>query len=535
MSTSDERRLDSWKEIAAYLRRDVRTVQRWERNEGLPVHRKLHGTLGSVFAFEHELDAWWNRDRAAAPAAAEAPPARWRLAVLPLRNLSGDPAQDYFAEGLTEELSAQLSRSDPQRIAVLARRSVGQVIAKGESSLAEELGATHVLDGSVRRSGDRVRLSVQLSHARDHAHVWAQSYDRDLREILAVQDELAREVAAGITATASAPSRGRFAVVDPEAYSACLMGRQLWSRRSVESVSRAVAQFERAAALSPGYAPAHAGLADCYAVLANPELGWLPPLEAMPRAKAAAERALALDPALGEGHASLGFVRLWFDWDATGAEQAFSHALALHPAHASARQWRAALLATVGRVEEALAELDRALELDPLSNVLRVQRSSILYFERDYEGSARQARAALALDEQFVLAYLELGRALGQQGRHDEALAVLGSAESLAPEMPATTMALGRAHACAGHAAEARRALASLADLGRQRYVPAFHRAAIHAALGEREATIAALERAREERCAYMVHLAKEPAADALRDDPRFQALLPALSRAAAK
>ena len=170
------------------------------------MHRKLHGTLGSVFAFEHELDAWWNRDRAAVPpAAAEAPPARWRLAVLPLRNLSGDPDQDYFAEGLTEELSAQLSRSDPQRVAVLARRSVGQVIARGEASLAEELGATHVLDGSVRRSGDRVRLSVQLSHARDHAHVWAQSYDRDLREILAVQDELAREVAAGITATASAP------------------------------------------------------------------------------------------------------------------------------------------------------------------------------------------------------------------------------------------------------------------------------------------------------------------------------------------
>ncbi|HYN03156.1 MAG TPA: hypothetical protein VE359_11970, partial [Vicinamibacteria bacterium] len=224
--------------------------------------------------------------------------------------------------------------------------------------------------------------------------------------------------------------------------------------------------------------------------------------------------------------------RFWFDWDAPGAEQAFTHALSLHPGLASARQWRAALLATVGCVDEAMAELDRALELDPLSNVLRVQRSSILYFERDYEGSVRQARAALALDEQFVLAHLELGRALGQQGRHDEALAVLGRAKSLAPGMPATTMALGRAHACAGHAAEARQALASLADLARERYVPAFHRAAIHAALGEREETIAALERAREERCAYMVHLAKEPAADALRADPRFQALLPALSLA---
>lgn len=220
MGPNGERRLDSWKEIAAYLKRDVRTVQRWERKEGLPVHRKQHGVLGSVFAFEHELDAWWNRDRAAAPAPAstgEPGPARWRLAVLPLRNLSGDPEQDYFAEGLTEELSAQLSRGDPQRIAVLARRSVARALAKAGGSLAQELGATHVLDGSVRRSGGRVRLSVQLSHARDHAHVWAESYDRDLQEILGLQDELAREVTAGITATVRAPSAGRFAVVDPEA------------------------------------------------------------------------------------------------------------------------------------------------------------------------------------------------------------------------------------------------------------------------------------------------------------------------------
>jgi TolB-like protein/Flp pilus assembly protein TadD len=525
MAPGGDRRLDSWKEIAAYLRRDVRTVQRWEQNEGLPVHRKRHGTLGSVFAFEQELDAWWNEDRSRE--AADPAPARWRLAVLPLRNLSGDPAQDYFAEGLTEELQAQLSRGDPQRIAVLARRSVGQVLAKGEGSLARELGATHVLDGSVRRSGERVRLSVQLAHARDHSQVWAQSYDRDLCEILAVQDELAREVTAGITATARAPSSGRFALVDPEAYSACLMGRQLWGRRSVESVSRAVAQFERATALAPGYAPAHAGLADCYAVLANPELGWLPPVEAMPRARSAAERALALDPALGEGFASLGFVRLWFDWDAAGAEESFTRALELWPAHASARQWRAALLAVIDRVDEALAELDRALELDPLSNVLRVERSSILYFERDYENAVRQARAALALDDQLVLARLELARALGEQGRAEEALAVLEPAQALAPGLPALTMALGRAQAAAGRADKARLALAELAALGRQRYVSAFQRAAVHAALGEREATLSALEAAREERCAYVVHLAKEPAADALRGEPRFQALLP--------
>ena len=520
------RKLDSWKEIAAHLGRDVRTVQRWERNEGLPVHRKRHGSLGSVFAYAHELDAWWNEDRARAAQGVAGAPACWRLAVLPLRNLSGDPEQDWFAEGLTEELIAQLSRGDPGRLAVLARRSVEQVLARGGASLGRELGATHVLDGSVRRSGDRVRLSLHLARVEDHAHVWAQSYDRHLREILSVQDELARAVTAEVTATAGAPG-GPLAIVDPEAYSACLMGRLLWGRRSIPSLTRAVAQFERAIALAPAYAAAHAGLADCFAVLANPELGGLPPLEAMPRARSAAERALALDPALGEAHASLGFVRLWFDWDWTGAEQAFARALELRPAHSSARQWNAALLATLGRVDEAMAQLDRALELDPLSNVLRVERSSILYFERDYEGAVRHARAALELDAEFVLACFNLGRALGQQGRHAEAIAALEQGRAVAPGLPALTMALGRAHASAGREREARLALGALQTLGRERYVPAFYAAAIHAALGEREQTLAALERSREERCGYVVHLAKEPAADPFRADPRFQALLP--------
>jgi serine/threonine-protein kinase len=525
-----EKRLDSWKEIATYLKRDVRTVQRWERREKLPVHRKKHGSLGSVYALADELDAWWNEDRAReAPPAAGLAPACWRLAVLPLRNLGGDPGQDWFAEGLTEELIAQLGRCDPAHLAVLAGRSVVQALARGEGALTSELAATHALDGSVRRSGDQLRLSLQLYRVQEHALAWAQSYDRHLSEILAVQDELARAVTTEITATAGAPG-GRVAAVDPEAWTACLMGRQQWSRRTVDSVTKAVAQFERAIGLVPGYATAHAGLADCYAVLANPELGGLPPLEAMPRAKSAAERALALDPALADAHASLGFVRLWFDWNWPGAGAAFGRALELRPAHSSARQWNAARLATLGRVDEALAQLDRALETDPLSNVLRVERSSILYFERDYEASVLHARQALDLDAEFVLAFFNLGRALGQLGRHAEAIAALERGQAQAPGLPALTMALGRAHACAGHEREARQALAALQALARERYVPAFYSAALHAALGEREATLAALERSRDERCAYVVHLAKEPAADAFRDEPRFRALLPSMT-----
>ena len=523
----NEGRLDSWKEIATYLKRDVRTVQRWERHERLPVHRKIHGKLGSVYAFKPELDAWWNADRRAAGAAAA--DERPRLAVLPLRNLSGDPGQEYFSDGLTEELIAQLSRVDPARLAVVARSSVARCLAAGRGTrqIERELGAGYVLDGSVRRSSDRVRVSVQLVRTRDESHVWAGTYDRDLRDILALQRELAHAVTAGISAKVAASERRPIGPVDPETYSAYLMGRHLWNGRTIEGVFKAIEQFERAVARTPGYAPALAGLADCHAVLANPELGVLPPAEAMPRAKAAAERALAIDPALGEAHASLGFVCLWFDWDWPAAQTAFARAIELRPDYASARQWHAALLGTLGRMEEAVAELRRALELDPLSNVLRVELSSLHYFERDYEAAVRHAREALELDPGFVLAYFNLGRALLQQGRGREALTELERGHALAPELPAMTMALGHGYAAAGRRADALKAIEALARLARKRYVPAFHTAAIHAALGDREKTFAWLAKARDERCAYLVHLPKEPAADPYRGDPRFAQIVP--------
>ena len=524
-------RLDSWKEIAAYLKRDTRTVQRWEKHEHLPVRRKLHDKLGSVYAFKRELDAWWNEGRPALGIEPLAPVAvaRPRLAVLPLRNLSGDPSQEYFSEGLTEELIAQLSRIDPARLGVIARSSVTTYLARqrGIDNIERDLGVGYVLDGSVRRGHERVRISVQLIRTRDQSHVWAETYDRDLPDILELQSEVARAVTAEITAKMASPASRSPGPVDPETYSAYLMGRCFWNKRTLEGLMKAIEHLERAASSTPTYAPALAGLADCHALLANIEVGLVPAVEAMPKAKAAAERALALDPTLGEAHASLGFAHFWFDWDWPAAEAEFKRAIELRPDYATARQWYAAYLQSLSRMDEATSEIRRALELDPLSNVLRAELAALYYLERDYDRSVELSRQTLDLDPRFWLAYFNLGRSLTQKGEHRAAVAELKQAYELSEGSSGMTMALGHAYAAAGKKGEALKMIDTLTKLARRRYVPAFYTAAIYAGLGDREKVFAYLAKARAERCDYLVHLPKEPAADAYRDDPRFAQIVP--------
>ena len=326
--------LDSWKAIANYLKRDVRTVQRWERQEGLPVHRKLHDKLSSVYAYKPELDDWWSKGRTI-PVRVNADPAKPRrplLAVLPLRNLSGNQEEDYFSDGLTEELISQLSSVNPEQLGVIAR---GSTMRYKEGStdinrIARELGATYVLDGSVRRSNNRVRIAVQLVEVSDHGHLWADSYDRELSDILDLQAEVAKAVTAQTSVRVSAGAVERLSHVRPvvpEAYEAYLRGRLLWNQRSATSIVRAAGLFERAISVDPNYAPAHAGLVDCYAVLSATTMGAASPAEMIPKAKAAARRALELDPQLAEAHASLGCVELFFDWDWTAAKASFDRAL----------------------------------------------------------------------------------------------------------------------------------------------------------------------------------------------------------------
>ena len=528
-------KLNSWKEIASYFERDVRTVQRWEKEEGLPVHRKLHNKLSSIYAYTAELDEWWGQGRAAVDVSFGQAESLRRpmLVVLPLKNLSGRADQEYFSDGFTEELIGQLSRL---RLRVIARGSamVYKHSTKGVDQIARELGVEYVLDGSVRRDGSRVRISVALIRAKERTNLWTEDYDRDLSNVLSLQTEVARSVSReivdkmflGVRASrrASAPLTPK---VDPEAYNAYLLGRYFWNRRTADGIKKAMRYFEEAGDRDPAYAAAHAGVADCYALLASVRLGILAPNEAMPKAKVSAKKALDLDAELAEAHAALGYASLWYDWNWLAAERSLKRALQLNPTYASALQWYSYYLQTVDRPDEAIAQLKRALELDPLSLQLRTSLSSMRYFERQYDLVIDESKKALEMEPSLVLAYFNLGRAYSQKKMHTEAIAELKRARELSRESPPMTMQLGYAYAMAGRKADAIEMIDVLARVSRKAYVPAFYTGAIYTGLRDKERAFQWLRRAHDERCDYMIHLPKEPAADPLRSDPRFDALVP--------
>ena len=556
-------RLESWKEIAAHLGRDVRTVQRWEKAEGLPVHRHLHDKLGSVYAFQGELDAW-REGRAGAPAAggrgaepaAPAPGRRWRvwalglaallaaggvllprrtpardeasLAVLPFTNLSGDASQDYLSDGVTEELITQLGKVQGQDARILAR---GSSLAykrgrKPARQVAAELGVAYVMEGTVRRAGDRVRIAVHLVRGRDEAHVWDQSYDCETGDILSLQSEVAGAIAATLAERIGSPARSA-RKTRPEVLEAYLKARFFWNKRTPADLLRALAGFRQAAALDGTFAPAQVGIADCLTLLGSAEMGAMAPNEAMPLARQAVEKALALDPGLAEAHASLGHLKLVYDWDWPGAERSFRQALLLNPASVVAHQWFALCCNVLGRTDEALAEVRKAERLDPLSPTVKTALAETWYFARRFPEAEAAARAALELDPGFLLGWVNLGRALEQQGRLDEASACLEKAWLASGKAPGLTMLLGHVYARKGDQAMARKMLRALERPGGG-YVPAIYLAAVYGGLGERRQALVWLRKAMEERCEYLIYLARDPMADAFRQeigfDPRLLA-----------
>jgi TolB-like protein len=533
-SGSDRERLDSWKTIAAYLKRDVRTIQRWELHEGLPVHRKLHDKLSSIYAFKDELDRWWGGNHSkTSPQHPEASAFRRPLlAVLPLRNLSGNNEEEYFSDGLTEELISQLSRINPQQIGVIARGSTMRY--KGNpgdfNRIARELGASYILDGSVRRSGNQVRIAIQLIEVSDNGHLWADSYDRGLIDILELQDEVARDVTRQIAGHLAARDENRLRQgrqVVPKAYEAYLRGRVLWNQRSPSALARAVTFFEESISLDPDYAPAYAGIADSYSMLSTTAVGACNPAEVMPRARFAAARAVELDPLLAEAHTSLACVKLFHEWDWTAAGNFFDRALKLNSGYATGRQWYAEYLGSAGLIDDAITELLRAQEVDPLPLTIPEALASMHYLNRDYTQAIALSRRTLEVEPGFPLSYLNLGRAYVQQRMFREAIANLTEGRKLHPDSTAILMTLAHAYAAAGKEQEARGVLTSLKRIARRRYVPAFHFAATLAALGDHEQTFAWLERARQERCDYFVYLDREPGADSIRHDPRFAEIVP--------
>jgi tetratricopeptide (TPR) repeat protein len=375
-----------------------------------------------------------------------------------------------------------------------------------------------------------VRISVALVRTSDQTSVWTETFDRDLRDILQLQLEVAETVANEIAVKVSDGERDRRARtsrIDPEAYSAYLRGRYLWNRRTPDALQKAIRCFEEANAQYPAYAPAHAGLADCYALLTAVHVGAIAPAEGMPKAIWAANRALQIDPTLAEAHTSLGYAHLWYEWDWAAAEQSFRRALDLNPAYAPARQWYSAYLQTIDRIDEALQELGRALELDPLSLVIRTALQATLYLERQYDKVIAESKKTLELDPTFVLTYFNLGRAHTQMKMHRQAIAELKRACELSEESPAMMMQLGYAYAMAGKKPDAEKMLAALERLARKRYVPSFYSAAIYAGLRDTKRALEWLSKAHDERCDYLVYLPKEAAADPIREAPGFFELVP--------
>jgi len=450
------------------------------------------------------------------------------LAVLPFENLSGDVEQEYFSDGLTEEMITQLARLNPERLGVIARTSSMRYKKsnKGIGKIARELSVDWILEGSVRRVAERVRITAQLVRIEDESHLWAQSYDRDLRDILAVQSDVALAIAGEIHlklkdgAAAKSKDAPR---VNPEAHRACMMGCYHLAKFNRDGIARGIEYLLKSIEIDPDYAPAYDDLAFAYFLSS----GWiLPPGEAMLKAKDAAQRGLKIDEGLAEAHASLGIVHLRYDWDWAAAGRECKRAVEINASSARAHEFYGWYLAAMGRFDEAIEEEQRALELDPVSPEVSTLLGHVLYLARRYEPAIEQLREALELDQDYWFAHLILGLALQQSGRLAEAIEEFQKAKREERVSPETMGALGQAYAAGGDRDKALKVLEELEKWSRRYYVSPFHRGRIYAALREKDQAYAWFEAAFEERSFYLSWFKVEPELDPLRGDVRFKKLM---------
>jgi TolB-like protein/DNA-binding winged helix-turn-helix (wHTH) protein/Tfp pilus assembly protein PilF len=454
------------------------------------------------------------------------------LAVLPFDNLTGDADQEYLSDGLTEEMMTQLGRLEPDRLRVLARSSTWKYkrADRDIGRFRQEFGADYVLEGSLRRAGERVRVTAQLVRVDDQSQVWAETYERDLRDVLIVQSEVAKAVARTIALTLTPDAQARLARARPihaEAYEHYLRGRFFLNRRTEAALRQALGYFQRAIAADPGYAPAYSGLADCYWLLgATSVVGGLPPRQAMPEAKAAALKALQIDGTLAEAHTSLAMVHLLYDWDLAACEKEFRRAIELDPNYTAAHHWYSHCLLPLGRTEESLAESKRALELEPLQQVVGGHLGWHYLYARQYDQAIEQFRKTLELEPAFPQIQRYAAWAYLQKGMHPEAIAALRAALSPVERNPQIEGELGHALAVAGRRVEALAMLEGLGHLSATRYVSPYSVALVHAGLGDRDQALAWLDKAYAERSDYMPYLRLEPMLDGLRSDHRFAALV---------
>jgi len=573
-ASAPPQRLETWGEIAAYLGREIRTVQRWEKSLGLPI-RRLAGfsdKQSRVFAFKRELDAWWQEhetlgnqaeaaDETATPtdegrtpsepqateptetvrksrrkaylwvtvavvmaAAAAILLPRWItgwwpshivLAVQPFENL-GNKNDNFIAVGLTEEMMAQLGQLHPTPMSVVP------LAAANKMSGAR---ATYVLRGTVRSYGDQVAITAQLVQTSNQSVAWGGSYQRDIKDLLRVQAEVANAIAVEVfdkLPNAKRPVRE----VNPNAYLAYLEGRYLLSRRTAAEIQKAISAFEKSVAEDSTYAPAYAGLADCYELLGSAPYTAIRPNEAFPKAEAAARKALELDPALGEAHVSLGYADLAYAWDFIAADREFRRALELRPDYATGHQFYAYSLTVMGKLSDAITERKKAVALDPDSPLMASALGEAYYQARMFDKTIEQNQRALGLDPTYAIALVNIGRAYQQKGMHAQAQAAFQKVLSAVPDNPAVLALLGHDYAVSGRRADALGVVHQLKDISAHHYVPALYFALLYTGLSDRDNAFHWMNAAVEERTEYLIYLGTEPVADPLRQDARFPELV---------
>ena len=483
--------------------------------------RWVIGVLALVIASLSILSVWRFRSRAPASTGIRS------IAVLPLENLSGDASQNYFADGMTDELITDLAQISALR--VISRTSV--MVYKGARKplpqIARELNVDAVVEGTVLRSGDQVRITAQLIEASTDKHIWSQSYEGELRDTLALQNRVAGAIADQIRINLTPREQAALKnvkVVNPDAYESYLKGRYFWNKRTADGLKVALAYFKQAIDEDPKYAQAYSGLADTYALLGDWQYAVMTPKEAFPKAKAAAIKALELDSTLGEAHNSLAFVLEGFDWDFDSAGKEFQRAIELNPGYATAHHWYAWHLSLVGRFDEAIAEMRKAENLDPLSLIINADLAELLGLAHSYDESIRQSRKTIEMDPNFALAHNQLAQAYLQKQMYDEAVAELQEAVKLSGGGPTCIANLARAYVASGKRKEAVKLLSDLKRRSNPGYSNAAEIAMIYASLGDTDQAMNWLEKGYEERFNPGVLL--RPGFDPLRSDSRFQNLV---------
>ena len=445
------------------------------------------------------------------------------IAVLPLKNLSGNPADEYFADGMTDELITNLAKISALRVTSYTSVSKYKTTSKSLPQVAQELQVDGIVEGSVLRSGDQVRITAQLIFARRDQHLWAEEYQRYVRDVLYLQHEVARDIAEQVRVTLTPKEQAHLATagaVDPVAYESYLRGRSFWNQRSEASLLKAIDQFNKVIEVDAGYAPAYSGLADCYTTLGY--WSYLDPLDAFPRARDAATKALELDPSLAEAHTSLAYYNLYHAWNWVEAENEFKKAIELNPNYATAHDWYSYYLMAMGRFDEARKEVNRAHELDPLSITISTDIGFNYYYRRNYDEAINQLRATLATSPNFPLAHLWLGRAYQQKKMYGEAIDEFNKTDAALPGWVVTIAGIGHAYGEWGHHDEAKQVLVRLNQMTREKYVTPYGVALVYAGLGDKDQAFAWLNNAVAGRSHWLVWLNRDPRWDRLRSDPRF-------------